>query len=161
MSGICERALGAPWRFLPRLFSPTSSAPSATASAAWSVPALFILIVTDEQQVATLKDVSLHLTTNTNDQSGDFLHKLYTAAPSQSPAESTMGIIAEVVTSAPLWSAALAHVVEFYLGKGAEMKPAVVKLCADDSSDADKALLEYIYEALRTCCCWYGFCGRS
>jgi linoleate 10R-lipoxygenase len=126
------------------------------------VPALSILaVVAHEQQVATLKDVSLHLTTNTNDQSGDFLHKLHAAAPNQTPAESTMGIIAEVVASAPLWSAALAHVVEFYLGKGAEMKPAVVELCAENSPDADKALLEYIYEALRTCCCWYGFCGRS
>jgi hypothetical protein len=47
MSGTCERALGAPWRFLPRIFSPISSAPSAAALAASSVPVLCILVVAD------------------------------------------------------------------------------------------------------------------
>jgi linoleate 10R-lipoxygenase len=109
----------------------------------------FIELTMTQGSIASLKDIATHLTTTRNDHSGTFLANIVAASPNRDPQTTAVGVVAEIVASAAMWSAALVHAVDFYLDDAhAEQRQAIITHCADQSAAADAALLGYIYEAM-------------
>jgi linoleate 10R-lipoxygenase len=88
-----------------------------------------------------------------NDDSDVFLRQLLTKAQGadKETDELAASILAEVVATAPLYSSALAHVIEFYLDDGRARERADIAVIAAEphSAAAEAKLVKYIREALR------------
>jgi FMN-dependent NADH-azoreductase len=93
---------------------------------------------------AAITDAFLRATSSSNDQSADFLAHVAYARGKQKPEELARAVVEEVVATAPIWSATITSVVDYYLDDS--RKEETLRLVASN----DEQILIYIKRALST-----------
>lgn len=94
-----------------------------------------------------------------NDHSESFLTDLAKAAGRKDNDSTldklTASLILEVVPTAPLFSKALTHVVNFFLHQGKDdLRVKVAALAGTKTPQADAEVMKFVYEALSECICF-------